>query len=100
MDAGSRRTTPARSPTRGYTLHQTWNLSLAIRQGPWKYPDHKGSGGNSLKSYPALRAFAIPDQAPDPPGQLYHLGDDPGETSKLVAEMPARAAALKALLDE
>jgi arylsulfatase A-like enzyme len=86
--------------TRAYTLHQTWNLSLAIRQGPWKFLDHKGSGGNSLKSYPALRAFDIPDQAPDTPGQLYNLDEDPGETTNLAAKMPERAAALKALLEE
>ena len=87
-------------PTRPYTLHQTWNLSLAIRQGPWKHLDHKGSGGNSLKTYPALRAFEIPDQAPGAPGQLYNLDEDPGETTNLVAKTPERAAALKALLDE
>jgi arylsulfatase A-like enzyme len=87
-------------PTRPYTLHQTWNLSLAIRQGPWKHLDHKGSGGNSLKTYPALRAFEIPDQAPGAPGQLYNLAEDPGETTNLVAKTPERAAALKALLDE
>lgn len=86
--------------TRAYTLHQTWNLSLAIRQGPWKYLDHKGSGGNSLKTHPELRAYDIPDQAPDTPGQLYNLDDDPGETTNLVAKFPERAAALKALLDE
>ncbi len=86
--------------TRDFTLHQTWDLSLAIRQGPWKYLDHKGSGGNSLKTYPALRAFDIPDQAPDTPGQLYNLDEDPGETTNLVEKMPERAAALKLLLDQ
>ena len=33
-------------PVREYTLHQTISLALAIRQGPWKYLDHRGSGGN------------------------------------------------------
>jgi arylsulfatase A-like enzyme len=86
--------------TRAYTLHQTWNLSLAIRQGPWKFLDHKGSGGNLLKTHPALRAFEIADTAPDAPGQLYNLDEDPGETTNLAAKMPERAAALKALLEE
>ena len=34
-------------PIRQYTLHQTISLALAIRRGPWKYLDHKGSGGNN-----------------------------------------------------
>jgi arylsulfatase A len=86
--------------TRPYTLHQTWNRSLAIRQGPWKYLDHKGSGGNSLEHYPALRPLDIPDTAPDATGQLYHLGEDPGETTNLAARHPERAAALRKLLHE
>lgn len=85
---------------RDYTLHQTWNRSLAIRQGPWKYLDHKSSGGNSYEKNPALREIDLPDAAVDTPGQLYHLGDDPGETTNLVERMPERAAALKALLEE
>ena len=56
--------------------------------------------GNSLKAYLALRAFDIPDQAPDTPGQLYNLDEDPGETTNLVEKMPERAAALKLLLDQ
>jgi len=74
-------------------LFGKWHVGLT-------FFDHEGSGGNSLETYPALRAYDIPDQAPDTPGQLYNLDDDPGETTNLVAEMPERAAALKALLDE
>ncbi len=86
------------SPVRPYTLHQTISLALAIRQGDWKYLDHRGSGGNRYDRG-ALKAFALP-AGDEHPGQLYHLGDDPGETTNLYAENPTIVARLKGLLDE
>ncbi|MEZ5300448.1 MAG: hypothetical protein R3F11_07275 [Verrucomicrobiales bacterium] len=53
-------------PIRDFTLHQTINLSLAIREGNWKFLDHKGSGGNRYDR-PPLAQFAIADSAPDAP---------------------------------
>lgn len=85
-------------PLREYTLHQTISLALAIRQGPWKYLDHRGSGGNNYDGQ-GLKIFALPDSAPTAPGQLYNLEDDPGETKNLYFEQPEIVKELKAKLD-
>ncbi len=84
---------------RPYTLHQTISLALAIRKGPWKYLDHKGSGGNNYNN-PELKPFALPDNAPDAPGQLYNLETDPGETVNLYFKHPEIVSELKALLEK
>ena len=85
-------------PVRDYTLHQTISLALAIRQGPWKYLDHRGSGGNGYEKGELLR-FALPDAAPTAPCQLYHLATDPGETNNLYFKEPEMMAKLKSLLE-
>ncbi len=86
-------------PVRDFTLHQTWTLDLAIRQGDWKYLDHQGSGGNRYAEGSALEPFILPDLAPSAPGQLYNLADDPGETRNLYNRHPDKVAQLKALLE-
>ena len=83
---------------RPYTLHQTISLALAIRSGPWKYLDHRGSGGNDYTKG-ELVPYALPDTAPDAPGQLYNLDDDPGETNNLYFQRPETVKKLKAILD-
>jgi arylsulfatase A len=85
-------------PVRDYTLHQTISLALAIRQGPWKYLDHRGSGGNNYEKG-ELQAFALTDTEPTAPGQLYNLETDPRETTNLYFKEPEVAKKLKALLD-
>lgn len=87
------------APIRPYTLHQTIRLDLAIRRGPWKYLDHKGSGGNRYDRK-GLEQYALPNTTPEAPGQLYHLGNDPGETTNLYFEEPEVVKELKALLEE
>ena len=86
-------------PVRAYTLHQTMSLALAIRQGPWKYLDHRGSGGNNYETG-ELKRFALPDTAPAAPGQLYNLDTDPGETQNLYFAHPEIVQKLKALLEK
>ena len=86
-------------PVRPYTLHQTMRLALAIRRGDWKYLDHQGSGGNRYDRE-RLKPFALPEKAPDAPGQLYDLGKDPGETDNLYFKNPEIVKELKVLLDE
>ncbi|HUT31915.1 MAG TPA: arylsulfatase [Planctomycetota bacterium] len=86
-------------PVRQYTLHQTISLALAIRRGPWKYLDHKGSGGNDYQKGP-MRAYSRPDTAPDAPAQLYHLDDDPGETTNLYYKHPEIVKELRSKLEE
>jgi len=85
---------------RTYTLHQTIRLALAIRRGPWKLLDHKGSGGNRYAGNPKLEPWIIEDTAPDAPGQLYNLDDDPGETVNLYLKHPEIAAELKRQLEK
>jgi arylsulfatase A-like enzyme len=87
---------------RKYTLHQTISLALAIRRGPWKYLDHKGSGGNdySREGRWGMKPYALPERAPEAPGQLYRLDEDPGETTNLYFEHPEIVAELKAKLEE
>jgi arylsulfatase A-like enzyme len=85
-------------PVRPYTLHQTISLALAIRRGPWKYLAHRGSGGNNYDR-PDLKRFSLPDSDPSAPGQLYHLQDDPGETTNLYHQHPEIVQPLQALLE-
>ena len=87
-----------RGQARPYTLHQTISLALAVRKGPWKYLDHKGSGGNNYDN-PQLKRYALPDTTPDAPGQLYNLETDPGETTNLYFKYPELVKELKALLE-
>ena len=89
----------ATKPIREFTLHQTINLSLAIRKGDWKYLDHQGSGGNNYQRE-QLQPYALPDKSPDAPGQLYNLVNDPGETNNVYSQHPEIVRELKAKLDE
>ena len=85
-------------PVRDFTLHQTISLALAIRKGPWKYLDHRGSGGNNYDKG-ELKPFALPETSPDAPGQLYNLEADPGETQNLYLQHPEIVRELKMLLE-
>lgn len=84
---------------RPYTLHQTISLALAIRKGPWKYLDHRGSGGNN-NGRAGLQPYALPDSTPDAQGQLYNLETDPGEKVNLYFQHPEITRELKELLEE
>ena len=100
--------TPAGEAVREHTLHQSFlsntatggepALFLALRRGKWKYLDHRGSGGNDY-SREELKQYALPENAPDAPGQLYDLDADPGETTNLYYEHPRIVAELKAVID-
>ena len=85
---------------REFTLHQTNRLALAIRKGDWKYLDHQGSGGNNYNSAKLKKLFDSIDSAPDAPGQLYNLADDPKETKNLYFEHPDIVKELKSTLDK
>jgi len=87
---------------RPYMISQTISNALAIRRGDWKYLDHKGSGGNNYEREGkwGMKQYVIPDTAPDAPGQLYNLVDDPGETINRSGKHPEIVAELKALLEQ
>jgi arylsulfatase A-like enzyme len=86
-------------PVRKYMLSQTISLALAIRDGHWKYLDHKGSGGNNY-SRRALKPYDLKDADPQAPGQLYDLKTDPGETQNLYSKHPEIVKRLKAQLEK
>ncbi len=90
---------PGATPVRSFTLHETTSLALAIRQGPWKYLDHPGSGGNNYNQGP-LKNILQPDGAPGAPGQLYNLNRDPGESHNLYDAEPDTVRRLKELLEQ
>jgi arylsulfatase A len=89
-------------PVRQYMLQQTWTLDMSIRNGNWKYLDHKGSGGNNYEREGewGMKQYAIEDTDPDAPGQLYNLGTDPGETTNLYSKHPEIVKELKIKLEE
>lgn len=81
---------------RPHLLTQSFQGQFQIRQGNWKYLDHKGSGGNKYEG--DLAPYALPEQEPDAPGQLYDLTKDPSETTNLYFKEEARRKELQALL--
>jgi len=76
-------------PIRQVTIHK--RDASAIRRGRWKLITHRGSRGLSGRNQP--------DPDPDgPPGQLYNLEADIGETTNLWAEESEVVQRLTALL--
>jgi len=88
-------------PVRRYMLQQTPTLAMSIRDGKWKYLDHKGSGGNNYDRAGdwGMKPYAMKDTDPDAPGQLYNLEIDPGETKNLYSKHPEIVKRLKRQLD-
>jgi arylsulfatase A-like enzyme len=86
-------------PIRPYMLTQSFRGEFQIRQGSWKYLDHKGSGGNDYKSE-IMREYALPETAPDASGQLFNLAGDPGETTNLFFAEAGKRKELKELLQQ
>ena len=84
---------------RPHLLTQSFRGEFQLRQGAWKYLDHKGSGGNNYQQG-ILKKYALPDLAPNAPAQLYNLSDDPGETNNLYFKQPAQRERMKKLLTQ
>ncbi|GMW02753.1 MAG: arylsulfatase [Candidatus Hydrogenedentota bacterium] len=76
------------APIREALVHHSVQGMFAIRKGPWKYIEGKGSGG-----------WSGPGQEGDPPGQLYDMASDPGETKNLFSDEPELVKELQELLD-
>lgn len=73
-------------------VHHSFDGMLAIRRGPWKLIEGRGSGG-----FTAPRRELVAEA--EPTGQLYHLGEDPQETTDLWRERPEVVAELRELLE-
>jgi arylsulfatase A len=84
---------------RPYLLTQSFRGEFQIRQGKWKYLDHKGSGGNPYEKG-FMAKYALPESEPDAPGQLYDLEADPGETTNLYFKNTEKRKEMQALLEE
>jgi arylsulfatase A-like enzyme len=76
---------------RPWIVHHSLRGLFALREGPWKYVEARGSGGFTKQA-------VVKAKAGEAAGQLYHLGDDPAETRNLFAAERARGAHFEALL--
>ena len=83
---------------RPFLLTETWSAKMAIRYGEWKYLDHKGSGGNNY-SRGMLLQYALPDEEPNAPGQLYNLVADTGEKHNIYNQYPIIVKELKSQIE-
>lgn len=86
-------------PIRPHMLTQSFRGEFQIRQGDWKYLDHKGSGGNNYGKG-VMKPYALADSEPEAPGQLYNLKTDPGETTNLFFKEEAKRIELQQLLGQ
>ncbi len=80
------------APIREATVHHALDGMFAIRQGPWKYVEGRGSGGFTHPQ-------RIEPAEGEPPGQLYHLMDDPSEERNVYADHPDLVHRMQSLLD-
>jgi hypothetical protein len=80
-------------------LTQNFRGEFQLRQGNWKYINHRGSGGNNYE-VGFFKTYALPETAGDAPGQLYNLLDDPGETTNLYFKEAEKREGLQKLLEE
>jgi len=98
-------------------VHHSITGIFALRDGDWKYIDGAGSGRErfaiGLKDQEAVvvrrpdggyEPFSFRPNPPavadgQPPGQLYHLGEDPGETRNLYETHPEIVDRMKKQLD-
>lgn len=84
----------AASPRSEILLQSLGPDDLAVRKGPWKLIPWQGSGGFLTK--PKRR----PPAPGEPPGQLYHLEHDAGETMNRYLEQPQLVQELTDLLNK
>jgi arylsulfatase A-like enzyme len=77
-------------PLREATVHHSVDGMFSLRQGNWKWIDGQGPGSNQWGG----------PQPGDPPGQLYNLVEDIGETKNLFNQRPDIVKRLKALLEK
>jgi len=72
---------PEDKPVRDALVMRSGRGLMTIRMGDWKLIDGLGSGGFS-------KPRRVKPGRGDPPGQLYNLADDLGETKNLYLQKP------------
>lgn len=83
--------TESKSPRRESLALKSGRGLMTIRRGPWKLIEGDGSGGFSDRGRSGGRGK-------DFRGQLYHLGEDLGETNNLIEQRPEVVESLRAEL--
>ena len=93
---------PAPAARRRSLVHHSSEGEFAIREGDWKLILCPGSGGWSPPTkVPSPWTQPKPDNFDGlPPFQLYHLGNDPKETTNLADRHPEVVARLGRLMRE
>ena len=84
---------PPQEPARTHIIHHSGDGMFAVRKDGWKLAQGLGSGGFSEPKW----AEPGPD---DPPGQLYHLTEDPQEQRNCWMEEQDKVRELPACLDD
>lgn len=79
-------------PVRGPTVQHSSRGMFALRSGPWKLIEGRGSGGFT-------EPVEIEPEEDEPEGQLYNLADDPDESDNLYQQRPELVDSLQAVLD-
>jgi arylsulfatase A-like enzyme len=86
-----------REPVRPATVLHSARGYFALRQGPWVFIDYKTGDNNTEPEWlQKERGYEAHTQ----PGELYHLGRDPGQKRNVYAENPEVVAQMKALLEK
>ena len=88
---------PECNSIRPHLLTQSFRGEFQLRQGSWKYLDHQGSGGNRYDAG-IMQSYSLPETEPDAKGQLYHLENDPGETTNLYFSEESKRKEMQELL--
>ncbi len=84
-------------PLREATVHHSGRGRFAIRKGDWVYID-AASGADNREPLHVLEALGVkPHQHSS---ELYHLGEDPRQTTNRVETDPQKAEELRRLLEE
>ena len=87
-------------PVRPHMLTQSFRGQFQIRQGQWKYLDHKSAGSINYTQEKYLVQYLLPELEPDASGQLYDMDKDPGETTNLFFKESEKRKEMQALLQE
>lgn len=82
----------AKRPLRRTIVHHSFDGMFSIRQNQWKLVLGLGSGGFTAPA-------RLTPEPGEPPGQLYNLEEDPGETTNLYSRHPGKVRELTALLE-